>query len=215
MVKLTMAELEKAFPHKKPRPNQKKALQLIANSPKGLLMEMPTGEGKTATFLAALRASAAKGKGPNFYVTTTKTQVEQIAKTHGDKVLVMLGRAEYPCLYYEDLGYEINAEESPCYFLKCSHRVDQETGKVAKKGETPCPYYLQKYLVRHHGKGQVVVTTAAFYLVNRILVPGWQEMEPALVCVDEVHNLPKVARRIFQYTLTDSSFPLSGHAQAN
>lgn len=202
----TMADVEKAFflLFSKMRPKQKEALLVIIKSKFRHIFEMPTGEGKTAVLLACLMAMAKKTKGLCFYVTPTKTQVEQIAQKHGDQVIVMYGRAEYPCLYYQNKGQEnISAEDSPCYFLKCPHRVDQDTGQTAIENAAPCPYYLQKYLVRNRSQGRIIVCTTAFFMVNRVLVPDWREMEPALVCVDEIHNIAKVARRIFQYSLTD------------
>ncbi len=202
---LSTARMQTAFPFETPRDVQAEALKLISKSESGVLLEIPTGEGKTAIGMAALLALSKQKMGPLFYVTPTKPQVDQIAKAFPDQVLVMYGRSEYPCLYYQDSETpNVSAEESPCYMLDCPHRVDQETGLTAEAGVDPCPYYWAKFQAKEESKkGKIVVCTTAFFLVNRMLVGSWREMEPELVVIDEVHNLAKVARSIFEYTLTD------------
>lgn len=169
------------------------------------LFEIPTGEGKTAIGIMILRAKAAeKLDAPLFYVTPTKTQVEQIVTMFPQDTVMMLGRAEYPCLYYTTRGQQVTAQESPCYMLKCGHRVNQETGMTEEDGVEPCHYFQQKFVaLRRSKEGSIIVTTHAFFLMNRAMVANWRDEEPAMVVVDEVHRLPEVARSIFEHSLTD------------
>ncbi|MBP9869508.1 DEAD/DEAH box helicase family protein [Patescibacteria group bacterium] len=191
------------FPYSEVRDVQYDALAFYEQHGKALL-EIPTGEGKTAIGMTILCAMSAEGRGPLFYITPNKTQVDQILAKFPDRTVKMLGRAEYPCLYYTAKGMEVTAQESPCYMLKCGHRVDQETGQTEEDGAEPCHYFQQKFVaLRRSREGEVIVTTHAFFLMNRLMVPGWRDMDPAMTIVDEAHRLAEVARRIFEYTLTD------------
>ena len=207
---LSTQRLLTAFPFAKPRDVQTKSFKLIEKEEKGLLEEIPTGEGKTVIGMTALLTLSKQKRGPLFYVTPTKPQVNQIAKDFAGSVSVIYGRAEYPCFYYgatyDKDGHVVGvtAEESPCYMVDCKHRVNQETGETEEPGVEPCPYYYAKYRAKTEAeRGKIIVCTTAFFLVNRRLVDSWRKMEPDLVVVDEVHNLAKVARSIFEYTLTE------------
>jgi len=206
MRQIELDDMLASFPYPEPRVLQKEALGLIAGSQRGMLLEIPTGEGKTGIGLAALAAMAAKGEGPLYYVTPTKTQVEQVARVGGKLVTTVLGRSEHSCLYYEDKGVQgVSAQSSPCYTLKCGHRVDPQTGKTEVDGATPCPYYQAKYeaMQKSQEGGGIIACTTAFFLTNRLMVPEWKKADPALVVVDEAHRLAKTARGIFEFTMTD------------
>ncbi len=205
MHELTLADLKKHFPHPELRDVQAGALSAIAESKTGVVLEVPTGEGKTAIGIAALSATAEKVGGRLFYVTPTKALLEQLDRVYPERFTVVYGRAEYPCLYYHDTGKDVNARESPCYLLKCPHRVSQETGETEEAGVVPCPYLLAKFEARMAmEKSRLVACTVAFYLTNRMLVAGWtQQEEPSCIVVDEIHQLPRIARGIFEYTLSD------------
>lgn len=200
----SLKELLDAFPHDDVRPVQERALDFAAKQPNGCLLEIPTGEGKTAVGMSILRALSRKGKGPLFYVTPTKTQVEQIVAKHPE-VSKIFGRSEYECLYYTNQGKPgVTAQESPCYMLQCPHRVDQDTGETEEDDADPCPYYQEKFTALRRSKdGGIVATTTAFYLMNRLMVAGWKEEEPEMTVVDEAHRLAQTARSIFEYQMTD------------
>lgn len=194
-------EFKVAFQQAKIRPRQEQALQAIADNHCRMLLEMPTGEGKSDTGMACLIGLSQLGFRPLYYITPTKGQVQQITNSFGDHIVTILGRNEYPCLYYDG---KVSAEESPCYMLECPHRVNQETGETFEEKAEPCPYYQAKFKALQGSlNGKIVVCTSAFFLVNRILVPKWQEMVPACTVIDEAHNMAKTARRIFEYTVTD------------
>lgn len=191
-------DLEANFPwhiHEKMRPNQKDALEIISKVGGSVTLELPTGSGKMAIGYALLKSLGQKGKGPLFYVTPTKTLVEQM-KQHFPDVAVAYGRHEFPCYYYED---EPRADEIPCSMLvDCPHRVDQETGETYEPGATPCQYLLQKFQAK---QSRIVVCTTAFYLFTQLFSREWDT--PAGLVIDEAHSLPQTVRSLLSYEITD------------
>jgi len=189
----------KSFPrsvHRNPRNSQKEALGIIAAQMGSVLIEAPTGSGKTAIGLSFLNGMKNAGHGPLFYVTPTKAAVDQIVGAYPN-LSVAYGRGEHPCLYYEQ---DFAADEVPCSLLRnCPHRVCQLTGRVTEPGSEPCPYLQQKYEART--SGNVVVCTTAFYLFNQLFMQDWET--PAGLVIDEVHRLPSVVRNCLTYDITD------------
>lgn len=186
---LTHDALLTEFSLKRPRQSQIIAFEEIVKARSGVLIESPTGSGKTLIGMTTLEALRTQGIGPLFYVTPTKTLVQQLAEEFANDVIVVLGRSEYPCLYYADQGYEVNAMDSPCHLLKCAHRVSQETGETEDNAE-PCPYLQAKYFAKNSKDiKKIVVCTTAFFLINRLLAPTWRDIKPGCVVIDEVHRL--------------------------
>lgn len=207
MRSLTFRALRANFPHDTIRPVQEQAFRKIAESAEkdeGSVLEIPTGEGKTAIGIAALLTASHQHEGPCFYVTPTKNLVDQVSRALGSHAITMFGRSEYPCLYYRlSQKRDVTAEDSPCYSLQCPHRVDPQTLET-EGGLEPCPYLLAKYQAKRRAEaGGIVVCTTAFFLVNRLLVSSWAEMEPALVIFDEAHKLAETARGIFEQSVSD------------
>lgn len=202
---VALSKLISAFPYPAIRPAQEEALEFVAKSPTGALVEMPTGEGKTAFGWAVLGAHSNQGQGPLFYITPTKNLVEQVGQCFPGQTASVYGRGEYPCLYYEDRGIGgVSAQESPCYMLKCPHRVNQQDGMIEDPRAMPCPYFQAKFEAsRGLASGRIVVCTTAFFLINRLLVTGWRNLAPAAMVIDEVHKIARVARGIFEYTVTE------------
>lgn len=130
---LSLTDLLDNIPHTEPREVQRKALEVISTSSSGVLLEIPTGEGKTDIGIAALRTASECGKGGNFYITPTKAQAEQVQRLMqeaGVPIQVMFGRAEYECLYYKTRGkHKVNAHDAPCYTL-CSLKKEPDRKSV-------------------------------------------------------------------------------------
>lgn len=200
---VTVKDLIAGLPYEEPRPNQRKAFKFIVEQDGNALLELGTGDGKTGVGLAACNAYA--NGAPAIYVTPTKTLVDQLEKLVPGQTSRAMGRSDFPCLYYEDRRVSgITAETSPCYMLKCGHRVNQETGEVEEAGAEPCPYFQAKFdALQHANTGGTVVTTTAFFLMNRTFVPQWRDMKPGIVVVDEVHRMADTARRLFEHHMTD------------
>ncbi len=161
-----------------------------------IVLELPTGSGKTAIGYTYLTALKRLGKKRLFYLAPNKTLVEQVKTLHPD-VSVAYGRNEHPCLYYP--GEDLKADEIPCSMLgDCPHRVDQETGETHAAGAIPCPYLQQKYEAKH--AGGIVVCTSAFFLYTVLFS---KEFEPEGVVVDEAHRLAQSIRSVLSTELTD------------
>lgn len=179
--------------------NQRAALEFVGRHQdrRVVILELPTGSGKTAvgwTFLCAHRAAEGERL---FYIVPTKTLVEQVKALHPD-VVVAMGRNEFPCLYYPE--GEITAQEVPCSMLvDCAHRVDLETGKTHVPNATPCPYLQQKYEARK-AKGPVV-STVAYYLFNEFF--GKSGERPDGLVIDEAHQIARCLRSILSFEITD------------
>lgn len=184
------------FPHRRMRPNQRTALEILSQTQEdSILMELPTGSGKTAlgyTFL-----SAHKTEEPTYYVTPNKALVNQV-KTQHPNVTTIYGRSEYPCLYYQEEEKDLSADQAPCSMIDCPYRVDQETGQTQEKDVEPCPYLLNKYQAR---KSKIIVCTTAFFLLTQLMSQDWPQTHH--VVIDEVHQLASTARNIFHYQISD------------
>ena len=155
------------------RPKQEVGLKFVGEKGSSIL-ELPTGEGKTAMEVTIAR-TAKKHFKTCFVVTPTKTVLEQIRQRFPDDFTIALGRNDFPCFFYErskdgltrDSKTKFKADEIPCSMLhSCPHRVDQETGEVHEEDAVPCPYLKQKFEARNSRKP--VLATLAFYLFSRL-----------------------------------------------
>ena len=177
-------------------PNQKDAARIIASESGSVTLEMPTGSGKTAVGVMFLRTAQKQGAAPLFYITPTKTLVEQAHLQHPE-LKVAYGRGEHACLYYPNEN--LKANEIPCLLLTdCAHRVNQETGETHMPGVAPCPYYQQKYEAK---QGGIVACTMSFYLFTQLFSREWER--PAALVIDEAHRLASVVRSSLSYEITD------------
>ncbi len=194
------------------RPKQEIGLRFIGEksvlpTPNGVILEIGTGEGKTAMEVTLAR-TAMKHFKTCFVVTPTKTVLEQIRQRFPDDFTIALGRSDFPCFYYERSKVDLSdgsqtrfqANEIPCSMLQsCPHRVDQETGEVREFGAHPCPYLKQKYEAWNSRKP--VLATLAFYLFNRLFSKNFPE--PDLLVIDEAHRVPETVRSALSYDITD------------
>ncbi len=177
-----------------------------------VIIESPTGSGKTAVEIAILQAATSGGNQTVFLVTPNKTLVEQI-RGEFPRIKVALGRGEHPCLYYRNqpvvpeeelvqISLEpasIKADDVPCSMLReCPHRVDQLTGETFLPGSTPCPYLQQKFEAK---QGGVVACTMAFFLFTQLFSREFQGT--AAVVLDEAHRIADIVRNALSYDITD------------
>lgn len=195
---LTLDNLLSAFPSQQyPTilPNQQTAFEALSGAGGSLVLEMPTGSGKTGVGYTLLKALSPAADAPLFYVVPNKTLVDQVLEMHPDLVPAY-GRNEYDCLYYVPEIFK--ADEIPCLSLNCPHRVDQETGETAEEGALPCPYYLAKYRAK---RSKIVVCTTAFYLFTQLFSKEFER--PAGLVLDEVHQIANSFRSLLSYDISD------------
>ena len=178
--------------HQIPRPNQLIVLSAMPDHPK-ILLQAPTGTGKTGLGYAFLKTHAKDGTG--IYVCPSKTNADGVVQTYPE-IKAMYGRNEYPCLYYKS---EYKADEVPCSLLRqCPHRVDMLTGHTFEMGATPCPYFQAKFNSRH---GKILIAcTFSYFFFEALQRP---EQVDALV-VDEGHEWSNSMRRMLSYNITDT-----------
>lgn len=193
----TIEKIRACFPkeHKRPRPNQETAFELLATHA-SLVLEAGTGTGKTAIGMTFLGSHAGEAV-HRFFIVPSKAIAEQVHTLYGETRIV-LGRNEHPCLYYP--GENLSAADVPCAMLgDCAHRVNRDTGETYIAGVKPCPYLLQKYEAR---KGKApVVATFAFYLFSYFFAKEW-EGETAVV-VDEADALADSVRLALSYEISE------------
>lgn len=196
----TIEQVRACFPtkHRTPRPNQVEAFGHIAEH-ESLVLEAPTGTGKTdigVTYLAFRKKRGAKHR---FYLVPNKALAEQVKALHPSS-RIMLGRDEHTCLYYYHDGVNVTARESPCAMLTdCPHRVDQQTGMTHTAGVKPCPYLLQKYEAKQ-GTGDVIATFA-FFLYSHFFAKEWEG--EAAVVIDEADTLADSIRSVLSYEISE------------
>lgn len=196
----TIAQVRAGFPtkHRTPRPNQVEAFKYIAEHD-SLVLEAPTGTGKTDIGVTYLALQKKRGAKHRFYLVPNKALAEQVKALHPSSC-IMLGRDEHTCLYYYHEGQNVTARESPCAMLTdCPHRVDQTTGETHTAGVKPCPYLLQKYEAKQ-GKGDVIATFA-FFLYSHFFAKEW-EGETAVV-IDEADTIADSIRSVLSYEISE------------
>ena len=180
--------------------------------------ELPTGTGKTdvgLTYLRALRTFMDREglNGYLFYITHTKTQVEQIHRDFAPDFAAAYGRGEHECIYpaYVERDLHYRANEIPCAFLKdCPSFVDQDTGGTRTRlsgtsieeqwtsGVPRCPYYQQKYEAK---RAQNVVCTYAFYLFTVLFSKEFPV--PFALVIDEAQRIAQAIRLCLSYEISD------------
>ncbi|MDD5569447.1 MAG: DEAD/DEAH box helicase family protein, partial [Candidatus Pacebacteria bacterium] len=198
---LSLPVLQACFPRNGkykngPWKSQGQIMEFVAEHPGTVIIESPTGSGKTAVEYAIIAASRKSEKGPAFLVTPNKTILEQIMQEGFPDLKVALGRNEHKCLYYKE---DVGADEVPCSMLRdCPHRIDQSTGKTSEPGVSPCPYLLQKYEAR---QGSMIACTMAFYLFSQLFSRAFDD--PACLVIDEAHRIADVVRSSLSYEISD------------
>lgn len=179
--------------HKEPRPNQLTVLSVMPTEDR-LMVQAPTGTGKTALGYSYLRTHCSEEEEQNgMYICPNKTLVDGVVSQYPE-IMPMYGRNEYPCLYYNS---EFAADEIPCSLLRdCPHRVNLETGETMELGVKPCPYLQAKYKSR---KSNLVACTTQYYFFEALS----REELPHAIVVDEVHKWANSIRGMMQYHITD------------
>ena len=199
----TLQDFLNNFPKDKVRPVQKYALQQVANAiaagKKFLIMEAPTGFGKSPVAVAI-----AKTLGSSFICTTTKTLQEQYAADFPD-VKKVLGSKNFHCsLFTED--HTAKGSCSAGFAAECPDRKDDEAEEfesVEIDGKNfdlpPCPYVKQK--VTALSSKQTLLNYHYFLSLlkyTKEIKPGMKK----LLIADEAHDLPTIIKDFHSLSLS-------------
>ena len=214
------------FPHASPRPCQEQMMEAVGQSLDSgghLLAEAPTGSGKTAASLypAVVRGLSA-GRQVVFLTSKTLQQrmpvsIFRALNSVGAFRTAQLRAKEKMCandrvLCHEDFcpyarDYPSKMEKSGLLDrLRESHsHFDPDTVFAAAKQEKVCPFEVQLELAR-----RADAITADY---NYVFDPGaalshldTDGLGSAILLIDEAHNLPDRARKIFSPELLEEQF---------
>jgi DNA excision repair protein ERCC-2 len=214
------------FPHASPRPGQQQMMDAVGhslNSGGHLIVEAPTGSGKTAASLyPALLHGLGAGKQVVFLTSKTLQQrmavsIFRALNPGGAFRTAQIRAKEKMCandrvLCHEDFcpyarDYPAKMEKSGLLDrLRESHsHFDPDVVFAAAKQENVCPFEVQLELAR-----RADAITADY---NYVFDPGAalshldrEGLASAVLLIDEAHNLPDRARKIFSPELLQEGF---------
>ncbi len=214
------------FPHSNPRPGQRQMMDAISaslNSGGHLMVEAPTGSGKTAASLyPAVQHGLPTGKQVVFLTSKTLQQrmaVSTFRALNPDGVFrtAQIRAKEKMCandrvLCHEDFcpyakDYPAKMEKSGLLdrFRESQAHFDPDAVFAAAKQEKVCPFEVQLELAR-----RADAITADY---NYVFDPGAalshldrEGLASAVLLIDEAHNLPDRARKIFSPELLQETF---------
>ncbi|MEM0126790.1 MAG: ATP-dependent DNA helicase [Thermoplasmatales archaeon] len=197
---------------------------------KGILLESPTGSGKTAAVLYAVIEKFPDRK--IVFLTRTNSQVENVLReAHNigiEKVMTFFGRGEM-CLFRTEAPDMVQGtpeeQSNYCRILVernnrglggCPYRTDGPNGwpqgimsqqDFIELGKAMiCPYYAQKNLAKD---AKIIATSYSFFLNpfirERFLTWMEEELENIIIIADEAHNIPDLTRNLMSLKLSHSS----------
>jgi DNA excision repair protein ERCC-2 len=204
--------------------------KLDSSNKKSIILESPTGSGKTAAVLFHVLT-----KYPDrriVFLTRTNSQAENLlreARRIGvDKVMTFFGRGEM-CLFRKqapDMSQGTPEEQSSyCRVLVEKHKggkggcpygtdydgrwkknVMSQEDFIELGNEDFCPYFAQKRLAI---EANVLVTSYSFFLNpfirERFLDWMGAELKDIILIADEAHNIPDLTRSLLSAKLTHNS----------
>ena len=166
---------------------QKKAVEFILGSPeKYLILQMPTGYGKS---LVAVSAGLLLGQKKYIIVPDT-----HLAKQYANSfdVPVVYGRKNYPCTYDEkktaaECPFERNIQKCPVVRETMEYYGASRLSELDCL-EIPCPYVRARCIAAHEKKRPVVMTYDYFYYA--VVKAGILDA-PSVLIIDEAHLFPE------------------------
>lgn len=178
---------DKYFPHESYRKYQRETIEKIIEAfdsgDRCVILEAPTGVGKTAVNLTVARAMFDKA----FYVTTQKVLQDQILEYYsaGKDLAVVKGRNEYRC----KLVPEFNCEEAIC-------QIDDDF---------KCPVEHEcEYIVARNRAIDSPIAVINFAYAFRMPRHLWDSRD--LLIVDESHNIDVLALDMVSVTFNLNMF---------
>ena len=153
------------LPHDEWRPGQLETVKWVSNTPGTLLIQAPTGSGKTAI------ASAISTYGSVRSLTHTINLQQQYEKLYGFDTIY--GMRHYPCAFVNDTDTAANCSFAEKMF-DCPVAVD-------------CEYLIQREIVRKATKQSLSYA----YFLQAV----WPKLDSAdMLYCDEAHLLPQITK---------------------
>ena len=216
------------FPFTDFREGQRELAESVykANSTaKQLLIEAPTGSGKTlGSLFPALKALQTESLDAIYYLTTRNTARQvalnalQLIRTHAPLTItiVEMTSKEAGCIEPEKLCHGESCPLAKGFFDRLpearrealtsnSHTFDQQALQNLAKQHNLCPYYLGQELSRW---ADVVVADINQFLAPSAILSGYLEQDNREVAglVDEAHNLINRCRDLYSLALHQSAY---------
>jgi len=169
------SDLNPPLPYSAWTPGQWELITRLASSDKRiLLLEAPTGTGKSAIAVGLARLLG----GRSIFLTGTKQLQDQYAETFTPDMLTARGRSNFPCL--QEPG--VDASQAIC--------------TVGGSKNPACPYYVQRDIALKAPEA-VLNYSYWFYQANY----ARRFIQPNLLVCDEAHTLEDEVRKFATVTL--------------
>ena len=209
------------FPHQQPRPGQQQMIrtaQQAFEENEALLAEAPTGSGKTAAILfPALARGLADGKQVMFLTSKNLQQIMAVnalrsMNRDGAFRTIQLRSKEKMCANgqvtcHEDFcPYAKNYPEKMVRtrvldrLLATQPHHDPDSVFAEARREEVCPFEVQLELAK---RADAIVGDYNYVFDPGIALKNLEELKETLLVVDEAHNLPERARKIFSPELRE------------
>jgi len=174
------------FPFRRYREGQRETIDAardaFASGKRFVVVEAPTGSGKSAVAVTLAREAASA-----FVVTAQKVLQDQYVRDFPD-LAIMKGRSNYPCLVMPT-----NAASAPCIVGKRYSACDA------------CPYFTAKDVAI---QADVSTMNYAYFLAELNYAGGFQSRE--LLILDEAHNAEAMLMRFVQVAITEAQLRRAG-----
>jgi DNA excision repair protein ERCC-2 len=209
------------FPHQAPRPGQTKMIDSVRQalqSGGNLMAQAPTGSGKTAASLhPALADGLANGRQILFLTAKTLQQTLAVAalgamNSSGAFRTLQIRAKEKMCAndrvlchedfcpYAKDYGQKMAASNILQRLARSHRHYDPDTVFAEAKKERVCPFAVQLELAR---RADVIVADYNYVFEPGAALRHLDNDQPFTLLVDEAHNLPERARKIFSPDLLE------------
>lgn len=213
------------FPHARFRPGQREMASAVAHAAaqgEHLLVEAPTGIGKTAAALYPLLVGALESHRRLFVLTAKTTQQEiyerTLAAIDGESFRSVRLRAkermcandvvlchENHCPYAKDYGAKMEASGLLDRLVASHRHLDPDTVFEAARNETVCPFEVSLELAE---QADVVLGDYNYVFDPVVALAAARDpsaLSDSILLVDEAHNLVDRGRGYYSPELSDAS----------
>jgi DNA excision repair protein ERCC-2 len=213
------------FPHTAPRPIQEKLIEAIGNavrSGENLLAEAPTGSGKTAAAIyPALKEGLTSGKQVVFLTSKTlqqKMAVSALTAMNERAFTTLQVRAkekmcandrilchEEFCRFAKNYPEKMARSNILGHLRETYFHQDPDTVFEEARREEVCPFEVQLELAQ---RADAIVADYNYVFEPAVAMRHLTgvELKDAILLVDEAHNLPDRARKIFSPELLEEEW---------